>query len=103
MGRHKIGVESKDWESPIPGVRQKTALQGPKRVRFVEYSREMEPHWCEAGHYGYVLDGVLEIEFDDETDVFESGDAVLIPHGPEHRHRARVLTDTVRVVFVEDV
>ena len=103
MGRYKIGLESKDWESPIPGVRQKTALQEPKRVQLVEYSREMEPHWCEAGHYGYVLDGVLEIEFDDETDVFESGDAVLIPHGAEHRHRARVLTDTVRIVFVENV
>ncbi len=103
MGHHKIAVESKDWEFPIPGVRQKAAIQGPRRVRLVEYSRAMEPHWCETGHSGYVLDGVLEIDFDDETEVFEAGDAVLIPQGPGHRHRARVVTDTVRVVFVEDV
>jgi len=103
MGRYRIGVASQEWESPIPGVRQKTAVQEPKRVRLVEYSREMAPHWCESGHYGYVLDGTLEITFDSETDVFESGDAVLIPHGSQHRHKARALTETVSVVFVEDV
>ena len=31
------------------------------------------------------------------------GDGVFIPDGPEHRHRARTLTDTVTALFVESV
>ena len=48
-------------------------------------------------------DGRFEIEFDDKVRTDEPGDAVFIPDGEEHRHRARVLTEVARVVFVEDI
>jgi quercetin dioxygenase-like cupin family protein len=62
----------------------------------------MKPHWCDKGHIGFILEGRFEIEFADGTRVFEAGDGVFISAGKTHRHRARVLTDVVRVVFVED-
>lgn len=100
---YRIDFEAIPWESPITGVRQKAIEHGGKRIRLVEYSREMPPHWCEKGHYGFILEGRFEIEFDGGTHIFEAGEGVFIPDGLEHRHRATVLTDLVRVIFVEDI
>ncbi len=63
----------------------------------------MPPHWCEKGHYGLVLDGELENEFQNEKNMYKSGDGVFIPDGEEHKHKGRVLTESVKVIFVEDV
>jgi len=71
-------------------------------LRLVEYTPDLAPHWCERGHTGYLLEGRLEITFDNGVHVFEPGDGIFIPAGAEHRHMGRALTDTVRVVFVED-
>ena len=100
---YKIDFEAVDWESPIQGMRQKAVGHGSRRVRLVEYSRDMAPHWCERGHWGYILEGRMEIEFDGEVHRYDAGDGVLIPGGAEHRHRGSVLTDVVRALFVEDV
>ena len=85
------------------GMRQKVFSEGKRRVRLVEYTADMEPHWCARGHHGYILDGRFELEFDSGTEIFETGDGVFIPDCEEHRHRGRVLTDVVRVIFVEDL
>jgi quercetin dioxygenase-like cupin family protein len=103
MSRYNIDFEKVDWTSPLTGMRQKVFEDGAKRVRLVEYGRDMEPHWCSRGHFGYVLDGRFEIEFDGGTEIFEAGDGVFIPGGDEHRHKGRVLSDRVTVVFVEDL
>ena len=103
MPPHKIDFSSLAWQVPIPGVRQRAVQDESFRLRFVEYSPQMEPHWCEKGHFGYILDGRFEIEFPDETTIFEPGDGVFIPDGHEHRHRAKALTEHVTVVFVEHV
>jgi quercetin dioxygenase-like cupin family protein len=52
---------------------------------------------------GYVLQGAIEIQFENEVRIYSSGDGISIPHGQEHIHMARVLSDTVTVIFVEDV
>ena len=101
MERYRLRFDEVEWESPIPGMRQKVLLSGDTRVRLVEYTGEMEPHWCERGHAGYILEGTLETEFDDRVVAFSAGDGVLIPEGPAHRHRGRVTTGRVRAVFVE--
>ena len=100
---YRVVFDSLPWESPLPGMRAKIVKQGNRRLRLVEYSRELEPHWCENGHFGVVLEGRFEIEFDNDVQVFEPGNGVFIPAGREHRHLGRVLTDTVKVIFVEDV
>ncbi len=100
---YRIDFDSIPWTSPIKGVRQKEQMFGDRKLRLVEYSEEMEPHWCERGHTGCILQGRIEIEFDDGVRVFQSGDGVNIPNGPKHKHRARVLSGVVRAIFIEDV
>jgi hypothetical protein len=101
MIKYQVDFSSLDWESPIEGVRQKAISDGNTMLRLVEYSEAMPLQWCDKGHFGYILDGRFAIEFDSGTHVFEQGDGVFIPDGPAHRHRGRVLSDTVRVIFVE--
>ena len=101
MSQYKVAFSHIDWESPIPGVRHKIAVAGDTKLRLVEYTAQMAPHWCSVGHAGQILEGRFEIEFDGVTQVFEAGDGVLIPSGGLHRHRARALSDRVRAVFVE--
>lgn len=68
----------------------------------VKYSNDLPAHWYEKGHIGYVLQGEIEIRFDDQTQTYGPGDGILIPDGPEHRHVGKVLSETVTVVFVEN-
>ena len=103
MNEYRIEFEGLEWESPVPGMRQKVRTEGSRQVRLVEYTPEMEPHWCEKGHHGYILDGSFSLEFDSGSVVFETGDGVFIPDGAAHRHMGRALTPVVRVVFVEDI
>jgi quercetin dioxygenase-like cupin family protein len=103
MKDYRIDFTLIDWESPMPGVRQKMIVGHGKKLRLVEYTREMPLHWCMNGHYGFIIDGRFEIEFQDGVLIFEQGDGVFIPEGEEHRHKARALTDVVRAVFVEDI
>ena len=100
---HLVSFGAIAWQSAMAGMRFKEHVRGGRRLRLVEYTPEMAPHWCERGHLGYVLDGRLEISFSDEVVVLETGDGVDIPSGPEHRHMGRALTEVVRVIFVEDV
>jgi quercetin dioxygenase-like cupin family protein len=50
-----------------------------------------------------MLEGEMEIEFDDRVVVFRAGDGIFIPPGEKHRHRPKAISETVRVIFVEDV
>jgi quercetin dioxygenase-like cupin family protein len=103
MIQYKVDFNGVPWETPMPGVRFKVNKQSGKQLRFVEYTKDMPPHWCEKGHFGYVLEGQFEIAFTHKVEVFNTGDGVFIPAGPEHKHMGKALTDVVRVIFVEEV
>ena len=103
MNKYKVEFSSLEWDTPLEGVRHKIEESFGRKLRLVEYSRTMPPHWCEKGHIGYIQEGRLEVEFDGVTYIFEKGDGICIPNGIEHKHRARALSDVVRVFFVEDV
>jgi mannose-6-phosphate isomerase-like protein (cupin superfamily) len=102
MDRYLVDFDDIGWESPMEGVRHKVREEHGRKLRLVEYSREMEPHWCARGHTGMILEGTFEIEFRDGKRLFRKGDGVHIPDGDEHSHRAVVLSEVVRAVFVED-
>ena len=102
MSRYKVEFNLIDWETPMPGLRYKSFNAENKQIRLVEYTKEMQPHWCEKMHCGYVLDGILEIKYPNETVVYNPGDFILIPNGPEHKHMGKTLTERVRVIFVEE-
>ena len=102
MKDYRIDFASMEWDSPMPGVRRKGITRLGRTLRLVEYSVRMPAHWCRKGHVGYIVEGELEIEFPDGTRVFRPGEGLFIPDGEEHRHMARPLTDSVRVVLFED-
>ena len=99
---YKIDFDSIAWETLIPGLRHKVCGQGGKQIRLVEYTPLMEPHWCEKGHVGYVLEGRFEITFDNRVVILNPGDGIFIPAGREHRHMGKALAPIVTVVFVEE-
>lgn len=99
--KYKIDFDAIQWSSPMDGVRHKIFLFNDKKLRLVEYSADMEPHWCDRGHTGYILDGQFQIEFNDSVQVFNAGDGIVIPDGLDHKHKARVLSRIVRAVFIE--
>jgi quercetin dioxygenase-like cupin family protein len=99
--QYKADFNKLDWESPLKGVRHKFTDQNGIRMRLVEYSRELPPHWCEKGHYGYLIEGQMEIEYEHAKALYNPGDGIFIPDGPEHRHRGKVLTEKALVFFIE--
>jgi len=103
MSLYKVDFNNLQWEMPINGLRFKAICHRNRQLRLVEYTKEMSPHWCEKGHIGYVLEGEMEIEYKNERLVYKSGDGIFIPSGQEHKHKGKVLSDIVRVIFVEDV
>lgn len=104
MEQYKIDFESMEWEVPADGVRFKAYEQGDRKLRLVEFGKDfVEPDWCIKTHIGYILEGQIEIDFDGEKKVFNPGNGIFIPAGEEHKHKARVLTDTVKAILVEDV
>jgi quercetin dioxygenase-like cupin family protein len=101
--QYKADFSALEWEHPIKGVRHKYFDRDNIRLRLVEYSKEMPPHWCEKGHYGYVIEGRMEIEYADGRVIYNPGDGIFIPDGPEHKHRARILSDKALVFFLEKI
>ena len=104
MSRHKVAFASQEWERPAPGVRTKVHRGPGVQLRLVEFSAGfVEADWCVRGHVGYVLNGRMEVDFDGTLEVFEAGDGLFIPAGEAHKHKARILTDTVVLILVESV
>jgi quercetin dioxygenase-like cupin family protein len=98
---YKADFDAIEWSSPMAGVRHKVVDRGDTRLRLVEYSQQMPPHWCARGHHGYVLEGEVEIEYQAGAVTYRPGDGIMIPDGQAHSHRARAVSDHVLVVFVE--
>jgi len=98
-----VHFDALPWHSPLPGVREKCHVVGDRRLRLVEYSQAMPPHWCTRGHVGHIVEGTLELQFVDRVVTARAGDALFIPAGAEHSHRALAKTPTVTALFVEDV
>ena len=103
MKQYKIHFDSMAWESPARGARFKAYEQDGKKLRLVEFSKDFIEPGCTNGHIGYILEGQMEIEFNGKAIVFGPGDGLFIPAGPEHKHKAKVLTDKVKAILVEDV
>ena len=103
MEQYRIDFESMEWESPADGVRFKAYEQDGRKLRLVEFAKEfIEPDWCTKGHVGCILEGKGEIDFDGKVITFGPGDGIFIPAGQEHKHKARALTDTIKMILVED-
>ena len=99
--KYKIDFNVLKPEIPFPGISHKYLDQDNIRVRLVEYSGTMEPHLCEKGHYGIILEGVMDIDFGSKVIRYEKGDGVFIPSGSEHKHKAIVISESTKALFIE--
>ena len=45
----------------------------------------------------------MEIDFNGKVIIFGPGDGVFIPAGEKHRHKAKVLSQIVKIILVEDM
>ena len=103
MNAQKVDFGALEWQTPLPGARYKAIEQDGRRLRLVEFTKGfVEPDWCTKGHIGYVLDGVIDVDFDGTIVRFSAGEGLMIPEGKENRHKATVATDVVRLILVED-
>ena len=104
MDKCKVDFESLTWQSPTSGVRFKAYQNEGQRLRLVEFTEEfIEPDWCTKRHIGYVLEGQIEIDFSGDIVRFKAGDGLFIPAGEANKHKANVVTETAKLVLVEDV
>jgi quercetin dioxygenase-like cupin family protein len=104
MQQYKIDFTSIPLESPATGVRFKAYQQDGRKIRLVEFTKELvEPDWCTKGHIAYILEGRCEIDFNGNVIEFGAGDGIFIPAGEAHKHKTRVLTDKLKAIIVEDV
>jgi quercetin dioxygenase-like cupin family protein len=104
MATAPIDFDALDWQSPLSGARVKVHREGTKQIRLVEFTSEfVEPDWCEKGHIGLVLSGTLELDFAGHIVRYPEGSGIFIPPGSSTAHKARSVTQVVRLVLVEDV
>ena len=104
MEQCKIDFNSIPWEIPADGVRFKTYRQSGKQVRLVEFTDKfVETDWCTKGHIVYILEGQLEVNFNGNIVIFNTGDGLFIPGGEKDKHIGKALTKVVRMLFVEGV
>jgi ethanolamine utilization protein EutQ (cupin superfamily) len=104
MEKYRIDFETMPWETPAVGVRFKAHERDGRKLRFAEFRKEfVEADWCAKGHIGYILDGRMELDFNGEIVMFGTGDGLFIPAGDKHKHKAKVLTDKLKIILVEDV
>jgi len=129
MTDYKIDFEAMPWVEGAAGARYKVFKHEGKQIRLVEFTKSLrakrsnlDEDWCRKGHIGYLLEGKLEVEFDvawascpctegqatgrmpvGRVVTFKAGDGVFIPAGETHKHKARAVTEVVRLVMVEEV
>ncbi|HVG34616.1 MAG TPA: cupin domain-containing protein [Pyrinomonadaceae bacterium] len=104
MSQAKVDFKVLPWEETAVGARSKAFVGDGKKLRLVEFTEEFVEHeWCLKSHTGYVLEGEMEITFDDGTERLSTGDGIFIAGGERQRHRARVAAgSSLRLILVED-
>ena len=104
MSPFKISFESIEWQQIRPDVRQKIYCEGSRQIRLIEFKASDGPeHWCETGHIGYVLKGMLSISFNGEVIAFKAGDGLFIPSGAASKHRAVAIASGTQLLMIEEL
>ncbi len=104
MPDQKIAFREIGWEIVAEGVREKRFEQNGSTMRLLEISRSMNhPEWCLTGHYGYVVEGDLEIVFETKTESFSRGDGIFIRSGESEKHIPNPITGKVILFLVDEI
>ena len=69
-----------------PLERKKASADHPAAL--LEFAPGFEdPHWCERGHAGYVLSGLIELDLEDRKETMIAGEGFWLDPGTKHRAR----------------
>ncbi|QDU88351.1 hypothetical protein Pla175_17260 [Pirellulimonas nuda] len=60
-----------------------------------------ESDWCDKAHIGYVVEGELQVTFQDGVRTLCAGDVLTTLHGPASAHRGAVNHGTVTLFLVD--
>jgi len=104
MEQHRILFDELEWQDGIRGARFKVFREGDRQLRLLEFTSEfVEPDWCEKGHFGFVVQGELEIDFHGQLVRYPQGSGIFIPFGAASAHKARSITPAVLLFLVEEI
>jgi hypothetical protein len=96
MAEDRVVVFPPDWEDDVPGIRARETMVDARRWAIVAYDPgARREEWCRDGHWGLVLDGAVEYEFDDGGERLgaSEGEAFFLTAGRGHRPQPRLRRD----------
>ncbi|HMO13474.1 MAG TPA: hypothetical protein PKD64_02340 [Pirellulaceae bacterium] len=81
-----IKFDNIEWRQLNEFAEEKRVTLGETSMRLLRLAPGFEEvDWCTRGHVGYVIEGVLLIQFDQHTETYTSGDGLHIDYGVPHR------------------
>jgi quercetin dioxygenase-like cupin family protein len=90
------------WSDIGGHAREKRIEKGGGRVRLLELSDGYEhPDWCEKPHLGFVLQGRIDLEFDDERWEIAAGNGLEVGAGSAFRHRPIAAETPALLLLIE--
>lgn len=83
---YKFEFERTQWKEIAPGALEKSYYIENKQIRLVRFDDSfVEEDWCTIGHMGYVLNGEMQVEFENETTSYSKGDGLHLEMGIRHK------------------
>ena len=104
MSKRKLDFANTSWESNDPNIKQKSIEYRSSKARVVELRQGFKhAEWCKTGHVGYVVKGILEIKFTNETVRYKEGDGIFIASGDDEKHIPKPISKKVTLFLIEDI
>lgn len=98
MAFTRVPFGSMPFEAGAHPLERKKTLLG-RGVGLLEFGPGFaDPKWCERSHVLFVVEGAIEIEFDEGLVTLSAGQCGVLDVGT--RHRARNTGDETALVFV---
>lgn len=98
MAFTRVPFGSMQWEPGSHRLEKKKTLLG-RGVGLLEFAPGFaDPKWCERSHIMYVIEGTVELEFDEGFVTLSPGQCGVLDRGT--RHRAKNSGDEKAIVFV---
>jgi quercetin dioxygenase-like cupin family protein len=98
MAFTRVPFGAMPWEQGQHRLEKKKSLLG-RGVGLLEFGPGfMDPKWCERSHVMYVVEGMIELEFDEGLVTLAAGQCGVLDRGT--RHRAKNPGDERAIVFV---
>lgn len=97
-----IQFDCQSWLTLNDDAREKQAIVHGNRLRLLQLDEGFqESDWCHKVHYGYVVEGQLQLQFSDRTENLSPGDEIALPEGKSFAHKAVVVKGPVTLFLVE--